>query len=124
MKKILIIDDTVFTQVCRAILELEGYEIVAMTRLVERLLSGNGKNYGVIITSYPYCHPLLNELGEVQTPKIILFDYLDRDVITLLRNLKNSFCMVKPINYDTLRSLVKKVLTGNKQVSVNYISIL
>ncbi len=124
MKKILIIDDHVFTQVCRAILELEGYQIVAMKRIMERLLSGNGKDIGLIITSYPYCIPLLRELKEVDMPKIILFDHLDKEVITLLKGLRHSFCMIKPINYDKLRSLVKSILAEKKPVPLNFVSIL
>ncbi len=124
MKKILIVDDNVFSQVCRAILELEGYKIVVMKRFVQRSLSGNGKDFGLIITSYPYCAPIMEELRDLETPKIILSDHLDRDVIMLLKGLKQSFCMVKPINYDRLRSLVKSILAANKPVPLHYVSIV
>jgi len=57
-------------------------------------------------------------------PKIILFDHLDKEVITLLKGLRHSFCMIKPINYDKLRSLVKSILAEKKPVPLHYVSIL
>jgi hypothetical protein len=122
IKKILLLDENVFSQVCHAILQLEGYEIE--TNIRDRLQIGYVRKFGLIITSYPFCIPLLKELREFDIPKIILSDHLNKEVITLLKSFTQSFCMIKPIDYNQLRSLVKKILTDNNAAFSHSLNIL
>ena len=123
-KKILIIDEEVFTHVCRAILELEGYKIETHNIFGEKSITSNFKKAGLIITSYPFCMPLLRELSKFDIPKIILSDNVNKEMIALLKNLTQSFCMVKPIDYYEFRSLVKEILINNNAAYLNSVNIL
>jgi DNA-binding response OmpR family regulator len=121
MKKILIIDEKVFTQVCKAILELEGYKIKTIKTFGEKLPMST---FGLIITSYPFCIPVLRRLKEFDIPKIILIDNLDKELIALLQNIRQSFCMIKPIDYREFRALVKSVIVNNNLSYQQSVSIL
>ena len=123
-KKILIIDEEVFTHVCCAILELEGYKIETHKIFGEKSITSNLKKIGLIITSYPFCKPLLRELMKFDLPKIILSDHLNKEIIALLKNLTQSFCMVKPIDYYEFRSLVKEIIINNNAAYLNSVNIL
>jgi DNA-binding NtrC family response regulator len=124
MKRILIIDETVFSQICSAILELEGYKIETYKTAGEKLRKNNTGKFGLIITSYPFCKPVLKEIEESNIPKIILSDNLNKEMINLLKSLTKSFCMIKPIDYDEFRSLVKTIITDNRVSLLNSFQIL
>jgi len=124
LKKILIIDEDVFTQVCSAILGLEGYKIETHKTCGGKSKTSNLKNFGLIVTSYPYCIPVLRELKEIDIPKIILFDNLNIEMITFLKNLTQSFCMVKPIDFSEFRSLVKEILIDNNAEYFHGVNII
>jgi DNA-binding NtrC family response regulator len=119
MKRILIIDENAFSQICSAILELEGYKIDTCKTFEEKLQQYNTSKIGLIITSYPFCIPVLKEIKALNIPKIILSDNLNKEMINLVKSLTKSFCMIKPIDYDEFRSLVKRILMDNKVAYVN-----
>lgn len=117
-KRILIIDESGFSRVCSALLEFEGYGAETVTG-VEDL--GNWlDDLGLIITSYPYGSFLFSELGKMEIPVIILSDHINRDLITVLEGFKNSYCMIKPLDYQKFRSLVRQVMGGANEALGGY----
>jgi hypothetical protein len=107
VKKILIIDDSVFSLICSSILELEGLK----SQIYKNgdSLPSNGSKYLMIITSYPFGCPLFEEIKESNLPTIILTDQINREIMNILKCLSNSYCMIKPIDYDKFRNLVKEI---------------
>jgi DNA-binding NtrC family response regulator len=123
MKKIMIIDESNFSQVCSAILEIEGYK-TEILKDVEGLLSRLNDEFGLIITSYPFVHFLFEEIKKeikkMNLPLIILVDHINRDLISLLKSFNNSYCMVKPLDYQRFRSLVKAIVSCNTSPAGEY----
>jgi hypothetical protein len=107
VKKILIIDDSVFSLICSSILELEGLKSQIYKNAGS--LPSNGNKFLMIITSYPFGYSFFEELKEVKLPTIILTDQINKEVIDVLKSLPNSYCMIKPIDYDRFRTLVKEI---------------
>ncbi|MBS1113495.1 MAG: hypothetical protein H6Q92_1258 [Nitrospirae bacterium] len=114
-KKILIIDETGFSRICSAILEQDGYRVETITSLnnVSKRFSEN--DFGLIITSYPYGVYFLREIQKRDIPvaKLVLADQFSGDLLTMLDGLKNSCCMMKPLDYTKFRSLVKDMVCGD-----------
>ena len=108
MKKILIIDESTFSTICSAILELEGHKTEVL-KSAECVFPSNGNEFSLIITSYPYGYSLLGEILKMNVPTIIMSDHINRDVMNILRTLSNSYCMIKPIDYDKFKSLVRGI---------------
>jgi hypothetical protein len=123
-KKVLIIDEKVFAHVCRAVLELEGNGIEIHELSGMNLQTTKLTRFGLIITSYPFCIPLLNKLREFDMPKIILFDNLNEQTIVLLKSLTKAFCMIKPIDYSEFRSLVRKIMWDTDPAYLQSVNIL
>lgn len=112
-KKILIIDEAGFSRICCAILEFEGYGIETTTdfeRALSRLAVGE---FGLIITSYPYGISLFDEIRRKNISAIILSDHINGDLINILEGFNNSYCMIKPLDYQKFRLLVKQVMSGD-----------
>lgn len=119
-KRILIIDEGGFSRVCSALLEFEGFGAETMTgteNLVSRL---EGDEVGLIITSYPYGSFLFSQLENRKVPVIILSDHINRDLINVLEGFNNSYCMIKPLDYQKFRSLVRHVMGGAAEVQRGY----
>lgn len=108
MKKILIIDDSVFSLICSSILELEGLKS-QIYKNAESLLPLNGNKFLMIITSYPFGYSFFDEIKEINLPTIILTDQINREIMNVLKSIPNSYCMIKPIDYDKFRTLVKEI---------------
>jgi DNA-binding NtrC family response regulator len=111
-KKILIVDDRRFSRICSAILETVGYEAEAVTDIDELPAQKNFKDFGLIITSYPYPVYLLNKIIKKKIPKIIFSDNIDDSLMHMLNEIDNSYCMIKPLDYGKFTSLVKGVMAG------------
>jgi DNA-binding NtrC family response regulator len=113
-KKILIIDEARFSRICSAILEKEGYATSSVNDVYQLDSQFNYHDYGLLVTSYPFCTLLLENLKKTGVPTIILSDNLSRDLMSTLDHLGNtqSHCMIKPIDYNKFRTIVKQVL-GN-----------
>jgi hypothetical protein len=109
-EKIVIVDESGFSRVCLSILAKEGFLVESVVRgetvFLKRLLEGAS----LLITSYPYGESVLNRLGEVSVPIIILADHVGKEIIGLLEGLDNSYCMVKPIDYVRFTLLVKDLV--------------
>ncbi len=111
-KKILIVDEAGFSRVCSAILEKEGYGTSAITDIRQLGSNVNYKDFGLVITSYPYGAFLLEKLIESGIPTIILSDQVSRDLMAKLDNFDKSLshCMIKPLDYHKFRILVNQVM--------------
>jgi DNA-binding NtrC family response regulator len=110
---ILIIDEYGFSKICSAILERVGYETDTASLSNELSSKLNDDAVGLIVTSYPYSVSLIDEIKKRNIPTIILSDDIDGKLIDILDNLSNSFCMIKPIDYDKFKHLVKQVISGD-----------
>ena len=109
MKKILIIDESTFSTICSAILELEGHKTKVL-KSAECVFPSNGNEFSLIITSYPYGYSFLGEIIKISVPTIIMAGHINKDVMNLLGTLPNSYCMIKPIDYDKFKSLVRGIM--------------
>ena len=110
---ILIIDEYGFSKICSAILKRVGYETDTASLANELSSKLNDEAIGLIVTSYPYGVSLFDEIKKRNIPTIILSDDIDGKLIDILDNLSNSFCMIKPIDYDKFKYLVKQVISGD-----------
>jgi DNA-binding NtrC family response regulator len=110
---ILIIDEYGFSKICSAILKRVGYETDTASLTNELSSKLNDEAVGLIVTSYPYSVSLFDEIKKRNIPTIILSDDIDGKLIDILDNLSNSFCMIKPIDYDKFKYLVKQVISGD-----------
>lgn len=110
MKKVLIIDEKVFSSICSAILELEGLKAEVCNMSSEYLSLFNLKDFGLIIMSYPISYPVINDVKNSNLPVILLTDHINREVINLLEKIPFSHCMVKPIDYQKFRLLVREIM--------------
>ncbi len=109
MKKIMIIDEKRFSRICSAILEYEGFETEIFENINDQLVNFDNEEFGLIITSYPFGQFLFEKIKKMNLPTIILTDHINRAFISLLEGFNNSYCMVKPIDYQEFRSLVKQI---------------
>ncbi len=120
MKKVLIIDEKVFSSICSAILELEGLKAEVCDMSSEYLSLFNLKEFGLIIMSYPTSYPVINDIKSSNLPVIVLTDHINREVINLLEEIPLSHCMVKPIDYKKLRLLVREIMNEKNNLSKFY----
>ncbi len=122
-KRILIIDEAGFSRVCAAILEYEGYRPQTFTSskyfppISKR---PNENNVGLIITSYPFCVFILDDIKMRQVPLIILSDHINNGLLHLLEYRNNSYCMIKPLDYQKFKFLVKGVMNGELKLQNGY----
>jgi len=112
-KNILIIDEYRFSRICSAILETVGYGTDMISQAQELPSKLNSDAVGLIVTSYPYGAFFFDEIKKRKIPTIILSDNVDGKLIDVLRNFDNSFCMIKPLDYDKFKTLVKQVISGD-----------
>lgn len=109
MKKILIIDELAFSRICSAILELEGHK-TQIFKSAECVLPSNGNKFSLVITSYPFGYSFFEKIKKIDLPTIIMTDHINRDIMNLFKTLSNSYCLIKPIDYDKFRSLVRDIM--------------
>lgn len=115
MKKVLIIDENRFSRICSAILEHEGFKTEILENGANQLATFDNKKFGLVITSYPFGHFLFEKIKNMNLPTIILTDHINRAFISLLEGFSNSYCMVKPLDYQEFRSLVKQIASCEVQ---------
>jgi DNA-binding NtrC family response regulator len=111
-KKILIVDEYGFSRVCAAILTSSGYktDIVPLVKdLSQKLADGS---IDLIVTSYPYGTEFFEFLRNKDIPVIILSDGIDEQLMGILGDFQNSCCMIKPVDYDRFKGLVKRAVEG------------
>jgi DNA-binding NtrC family response regulator len=119
MKKILIIDEKSFSLVCSAILELEGHR-TEILKDFESILPRLNNEFGLIITSYPFSYPFFEEIKKSNLPTIILIDHINKDLLNLLEDFNNSYCLIKPLDYQEFKSLVKLVANYETSHKIGY----
>ena len=116
-KKILIIDDKGFCRICSAILKVVGSGMETCTYTMpgskNPLPTLDHNKIGLIITSYPNSHFMLPEIKKSRIPFIILSDNIDKKLMSVLKGLTNSYCLIKPIDYRKFRELVTDIMNGN-----------
>jgi len=110
--RILIIDEAGFSRVCSAILEVEGYssEVLSEADLLAQALE---KDFRLVIASYPFGKMAFEHLKKMKIPTIILSDQINKELMKTLEGFNNSYCMIKPLDYEKFRSLIKDVLGNN-----------
>ncbi len=116
-KKILIIDEDGFSKVCSAILNDEGYEtmLAVSTEEAVRHVSNNG--ISLIVSSYPYALSFLKSALVKDIPTIVLSDELSNELIEVMKCIKNSVCLVKPLDFDRFRYIVRGIINGYLNLS-------
>lgn len=119
-KTILIIDESGFTRVCYAILEFEGYGVETIANSSDLAVRLNNNEFGLIITSYPYGAFLFEDIKKRDITTIILSDHINSNLISILENFDNSYCMIKPLDYRKFMSLVKEVMGGELNIQGGY----
>jgi|LAHU01.1.fsa_nt_gb hypothetical protein len=108
--KILIVDEAGFSRVCSSILAGQGFHAECMIREEWGTSPRCIKKVSLLITSYPYGAQVLKMMHGLSVPVIVLADYTGKDIIDILEGLENSYCMVKPINYERFTLLVKNLV--------------
>lgn len=109
--RILIMDDASFTRVCSAILEAEGFQTDSTCPGLHDTEPVDLRGVSLIITSYPCGRSVLERLG-ADVPIIVLTDIINVELLSILRGVERSYCMVKPINYPRFKTLVRGIVEG------------
>ncbi|MEW5745332.1 MAG: DNA-binding response regulator [Nitrospirota bacterium] len=109
----MIIDEVGFSRICAAILEFEGYGIETVGSDARPPLVFDAEKYGLVITSYPYGALLFDEIKRKNIATIILSDHINGELIGILEGFTNSYCMIKPLDYQKFRALVQQAMSGD-----------
>ncbi len=121
-KNILIVDEERFSRICSAILTTAGYgtDICSQHNQLQLIEKLDSRRIHCIITSYPYGSFLFDDLKGRNIPTILLSDNVDGDLIDILRNCENVYCMIKPLDYDHFKKLVSRVVCGDANARGGY----
>lgn len=110
-EKIVIVDEVGFSRVCHSILLEQGFQVESLVRaeteLSHRLVDGAS----LLITSYPFGKSILSRLSHSAVPVIVLVDHVGKELIELLEELENCYCMVKPLDYRRFTQLVRDLVS-------------
>ncbi len=116
-KKILIIDEDGFSKVCSAILNDEGYEtrLAISVEDAHQCISNNG--ISLIVSSYPYALGFLeaNEIKDI--PTIILSDEFNNELIEVMKRIRSSVCLIKPLDFERFKYIVHGIINGYLNIS-------
>jgi len=55
---------------------------------------------------------MLHKIKKSRIPFIVLSDSIDKKLMSILKGLTNSYCMIKPIDYQKFRELVTEIMNG------------
>lgn len=111
-KKILVFDEESFSRVCRALLQLDGYPADCLASM-DLQTAGDLENYGLVITSYPYGLSLFPHLMHRQAPVLVLSDCLSVELLECLKSIRNSLCMIKPLDYEQFSGKIRNVMSSD-----------
>jgi len=114
MKKVLIIDGSSFSRICSALLQEDGHKTEILEDMGSLLPKTGDKEFGLVVTSYPFCHSLFEKIRNMSLPTIVLTDHLNRSLINFLEGCRDSYCMVTPLDYQKFRSVVKQIVKGDQ----------
>ncbi len=110
-RRVLIYDEARFSKICSALLEMSGCSTDIMG---DSSCTRIGSDVGVFVTSYPYGAFLLDEIKKRSIPAVVLFDNLDGRFVNMLHEYDKLYFMMKPLDYEKFKDLVRKLLTGNQ----------
>ncbi len=113
MKEILIVAEEGFSRVCEALLECEGYHPKSVSDAHALPRQWHDNKVGLIIVSYPFTDSFVNALKRKNAFVLILTDHISGDLIETLEILPNSFCMVKPLDYQKFKGVIREAMEGN-----------
>jgi DNA-binding NtrC family response regulator len=116
-KKILIIDEDGFSKVCSAILNDEGFQtrLAISTEEAAKYVSSNG--ISLIVSSYPYALSFLKSKMIRDIPTIVLSDELNNDLMDIMKQIRNSVCLVKPLDFERFKYIVRGIISGYLNLS-------
>lgn len=114
---ILIIDEDGFSRVCTAMLKKEGYRTIIPVSLAEAKGYISSVDISLIILSYSYAGEILEEgvIGDI--PTLVLVEQLSEDVMGALMKLKKGICMLKPVDFERFRSIIRRIINGEINLS-------
>lgn len=117
LKEILIIDEDSFSKVCSAILKGEGYRtrLAVSTQEAARCVSDDG--ISLIVSSYPYAQSFLKSAMTKEVPTIVLSDEFNSELIEIIKSIKNSICLVKPLDFERFKYIIHGILNGYLNIS-------
>ncbi|NOZ68277.1 MAG: DNA-binding response regulator [Deferribacteres bacterium] len=117
LKKILIIDEDNFSRVCSAILNDEGYQIRLAVSLedADRVIHNGG--ISLVVSSYPYAQSFLKSKKFRGMPTIVLSNELNDDLIEVMKNIENSICLLKPLDFERFKYIVRGIINGYLNLS-------
>ncbi len=118
-KNILIVDEERFSRVCSAILGSVGYATKVISQ-AGQLQTKLNDGIDLIVTSYPFGAFLFDSLKDRNIPTILLSDNVDGDLIAILKNCENVYCMIKPLDYDQFKQVVSRVVNGDTTARGGY----
>ena len=113
MKEILIVAEEGFSRVCQALLECEGYRPKSVSETHALPPEWYDSKVGLVIVNYPFRDSFVSALKRKNVFVLILTDHISGDLIETLEILPNSFCMVKPLDYQKFKGVVKQAMEGN-----------
>jgi len=119
-KEILIVDEDGFCRICSALLGYEGFRTRSIHDLSDLSTNLDPRDIGLIITSYPYSASILDTIKGKGIPTIVLSDQVNRELLNVLDGGEHFYCMIKPLDYKKFCSLVKKLLSGEKNIQGGY----
>ncbi len=119
-KRILILDEERFSRICSAILSNEGYDTYVPSAADEPASLLRGGEFSLVITSYPFGNGFMEQAAGLETPVIILTDHIDWALLQTLETLKTSCCLLKPLDYQKFKSLVKQFCRAEKDTGAVY----
>jgi DNA-binding NtrC family response regulator len=117
LKKILILDENGFSKVCSAILNDEGYQTKLAISSEEAEQCVTDDCISLIVSSYPYACSFLKSKIVKDIPVIVLSDEFNNELIEVIKRIKNSVCLVKPLDFDRFKYIVRGIINGYLNIS-------
>lgn len=112
-KKILIVDERGFSRICSAIVEeCVGYETDTVSQASDLSGKMDNRDLRLIVTSYPFGAFLFDAIRKRDVPAIILSDNVDKELLRMLDGYDKAYCMIKPLDYEKFKTLVRQVVSG------------
>ncbi len=116
-KKILIVDEDGFSKVCSAILNDEGYQTRQAISEEEAMQHISNNGISLIVSSYPFAVSFLKSSGLRDIPTIVLSDEFNSDLVETIKSIKNSICLVKPLDFERFKYIVRGIISGYLNLS-------
>ncbi|MDH4028348.1 MAG: hypothetical protein OEU95_05925 [Nitrospirota bacterium] len=116
-KRILIIDEDGFSKVCSAILNDEGYKtrLAGSSEDALQCISNNG--ISLIVSSFPYALSFLRSKVVRDIPTIILSNEFNDELIDIMKSIRSSVCLVKPLDFERFKFIVHGIINGYLNIS-------